>query len=58
LGKNTKNLRQNQNDSNVQLIELFCILMRIEKEERRSAWTKMIAKGSLQLKNNLENKTL
>jgi hypothetical protein len=32
--------------------------MRIEKEERRSAWTKMIAKGSLQLKNNLENKTL
>jgi hypothetical protein len=58
LGKNTKNLPQNQNDSNVQLIELFCIIMRIEKEERRRAWTKMIAKGSLQLNNNLENKTL
>jgi hypothetical protein len=54
-------LRQSQNKSNAELIELFCIarLSRIEKEERRSrAWTEMKGKGNFQLKNNLEKKTL
>jgi hypothetical protein len=57
--KKKKLARQNQDESNGELIELFCIarLSRIEEEERRRrAWTEMKANGNFQLKKNLEKK--